>query len=96
MLHETAIILTAFVYLGVLLAHFIGVPVGVKVGGGSVDTIKNYVRVSCAPSDVPESFEIDITDLDIGKGVHVSEINYPEGVKPVTETTALVVTILKK
>ncbi len=76
--------------------HFIGVPVGVKVGGGSIDTIMNYVRVACAPSDIPESFEIDITDLDIGKGVHVSEINYPEGVKPVTETTALVVTILKK
>jgi large subunit ribosomal protein L25 len=76
--------------------HFIGVPVGVKVGGGSIDTIKNYVRVACAPNLVPESFEIDITDLDIGKGVHVSEINYPEGVKPVTETTALVITILKK
>jgi large subunit ribosomal protein L25 len=54
------------------------------------------VRVSCAPSDIPESFEIDITGLDIGKGVHVGEINYPEGVKPVTETTALVITILKK
>jgi large subunit ribosomal protein L25 len=76
--------------------HFIGVPVGVKVGGGSIDTIKNYVRVACAPNDIPESFEIDITNLDIGKGVHVSELNYPEGVKPVTETTALVITILKK
>ncbi|MEI6330077.1 MAG: 50S ribosomal protein L25 [Pseudanabaena sp.] len=76
--------------------HFIGVPVGVKVGGGSIDTIKNYVRVACAPIDIPESFEIDITGLDIGKGVHVGEINYPEGVKPVTETTALVITILKK
>ncbi len=76
--------------------RFVGVPVGVKVGGGSVDTIKNYVRVACAPNLVPESFEIDITHLDIGKGVHVSEIAYPEGVKPVTESTALVVTILKK
>ena len=76
--------------------HFVGVPVGVKVGGGSIDTIKNYVRVACAPSNIPESFEIDITNLDIGKGVHVSEIAYPEGVKPVTETTALVITILKK
>ena len=76
--------------------HFVGIPVGVKVGGGSVDTIKNYIRVACSPNNVPESFEIDITDLEIGKGVHVSEINYPEGVKPVTETTALVVTILNK
>ncbi|MCY7331426.1 MAG: hypothetical protein LH649_01950 [Pseudanabaena sp. CAN_BIN31] len=39
---------------------------------------------------------MDITELEIGKGVHVSEINYPEGVKPVTDTTALVITILKK
>ncbi|MFN5726278.1 MAG: 50S ribosomal protein L25/general stress protein Ctc, partial [Pseudanabaena sp.] len=76
--------------------HFVGVPVGVKVGGGSIDTIKNHVRVACAPNNIPESFEIDITNLDIGKGVHVSEIAYPEGVKPVTETTALVITILKK
>ncbi|MFN9860094.1 MAG: 50S ribosomal protein L25 [Pseudanabaena sp.] len=76
--------------------HFVGVPVGVKVGGGSVDTIKNYVRVSCAPNSVPESFELDITPLEIGKGIHVSEIPYPEGVKPVTDGTALVVTILKK
>ncbi|MBD2175740.1 50S ribosomal protein L25 [Pseudanabaena sp. FACHB-1998] len=76
--------------------HFVGVPVGVKVGGGSVDTIKNYVRVSCSPNNVPESFELDIAPLEIGKGIHVSEIAYPEGVKPVTEGTALVVTILKK
>jgi large subunit ribosomal protein L25 len=76
--------------------QFVGVPVGVKVGGGSVDTIKNFVRVACAPNLVPEKFELDITHLEIGKGIHVSEINYPEGVKPVTESTALVVTILKK
>ncbi|OIP76322.1 MAG: 50S ribosomal protein L25/general stress protein Ctc [Oscillatoriales cyanobacterium CG2_30_44_21] len=76
--------------------HFVGVPVGVKVGGGSIDTIKNYVRVACAPNLIPESFELDITHLEIGKGIHVGEIPYPEGVKPVTETTALVVTILKK
>ena len=76
--------------------HFVGVPVGVKVGGGSIDTIKNFVRVACAPSNIPSSFEIDITPLEIGKGVHVNEIAYPEGVKPVTDGTALVVTILKK
>jgi large subunit ribosomal protein L25 len=76
--------------------HFVGVPVGVKVGGGSIDTIKNYVRVACAPNLIPESFELDITHLEIGKGIHVSEIPYPEGVKPVTEITALVVTILNK
>ncbi|MEE3716889.1 50S ribosomal protein L25/general stress protein Ctc [Tumidithrix elongata RA019] len=76
--------------------HFVGVPVGVKVGGGSVDVTMKAVRVSCPPNSVPETIEVDITNLNVGEGIHISDLVFPEGVVPITDTTPLVVTILKK
>ncbi|NJK33718.1 MAG: 50S ribosomal protein L25/general stress protein Ctc [Oscillatoriales cyanobacterium SM2_2_1] len=76
--------------------HFTGVPVGVKVGGGSVDVGMNEIRVSCPPEQVPEFLEVDITELNVGQGIHIGDLKLPEGVKPATDTTPLVVTILKK
>jgi large subunit ribosomal protein L25 len=76
--------------------RFVGVPVGVKVGGGSVDVIMKAVRVACPPNSVPEALEVDITELNVGEGIHISGLVFPEGVVPITDTTPLVVTILKK
>ncbi|WP_019498191.1 50S ribosomal protein L25/general stress protein Ctc [Pseudanabaena sp. PCC 6802] len=74
--------------------HFTGVPVGVKVGGGSVEVLMNQIKVSCPPNSIPESLEVDITNLNVGKGIHVGDIALPEGVTLVGDATPLVVNIM--
>ena len=52
---------------------FTGNPVGVE-DGGELQQLKRDVRVSGLPSDLPESIEIDISDLKIGDSLKVSDL----------------------
>lgn len=63
--------------------HFINAEIapGVKVGAGVVTHILTEVDVSCLAKDLPEFFEIDLADMEIGQSIHLSEIKLPEGVE---------------
>ena len=66
--------------------HFIGEESspGVK-SGGQVYHVVNEVEVSCLPKDIPEFIEVDISAMETGDSIHLTELNVPEGV----ELTAL-------
>jgi len=54
---------------------------GVKLSGGIVAHILNEAEVSCLAKDLPEFIEVDLGKLEIGDGVHLSEIKLPNGVE---------------
>ena len=49
-----------------------GEAVGVKVGGGILELVLREIEVECLPGDIPESLELDVTDLEINKALRVS------------------------
>lgn len=57
----------------------VGEAKGLKLGG-MVEAIHHEIEVRCLPKDLPESIQIDVTNLGVGQGIHVSEITFPEGV----------------
>jgi large subunit ribosomal protein L25 len=63
--------------------HFIGEEeaIGVREGGGTVARIKTDVEISCLPRDLPEYFEVDISNLALDEMLHLSDIKLPEGVE---------------
>jgi large subunit ribosomal protein L25 len=61
--------------------ELVGVPRGVRLEGGVLEQIVHELEVRCVPSKIPESFELDVSDLDIGDSLHVSDIPLPEGVE---------------
>ncbi len=63
--------------------HYVGAEeaVGVKQGGGTVSMLRTDVEVVCLPKDLPEYFEVDITDLELDAMLHLSDIKLPEGVE---------------
>lgn len=65
--------------------HFIGEEdcVGVKQGGGIIGHIESEVFVDCLPGNLPEYIEVDVTNLELGASIHLSEITLPEGVRSV-------------
>ncbi|MFT3849052.1 MAG: 50S ribosomal protein L25/general stress protein Ctc [Propionivibrio sp.] len=65
--------------------HFVNadIAVGVKLGGGVVSHAMNEVDVACLPQDLPAFIEVNLKDLDGGQTLHVSQLSYPQGVKPV-------------
>lgn len=66
---------------------------GVEMGG-LLQIIRRDLEIECLPMQIPETIEIDITDLDIGNSVHVKEIPLSEGVEIPTDVNFTVVTVL--
>ena len=61
--------------------HIVGEARGVKVDHGILDQIVRTVAVRCLPGDIPDSFDVDVTELEIGSSLHVSDIAAPAGVE---------------
>jgi large subunit ribosomal protein L25 len=57
--------------------HLIGLPVGVKDGGGILETILREIEVRCLPTAIPSSIDIDVSHLNIGDSVHVRDFSVP-------------------
>lgn len=53
---------------------------GVRQGGGSLSHNLIEVEISSLPADLPEYIEVDVTGLDVGDSVHLSDITLPPGV----------------
>jgi large subunit ribosomal protein L25 len=75
--------------------HFVGEPVGVKVEGGLFDPVMTTLAVKCQSNQIPDSIEVDITNLHLGQALHIGELKLPEGVQAVGTPNQVVVSILR-
>ena len=80
--------------------HFINADIspGVKLNDGHVSPAMNDIEVSCLPQDLPTFIDVDLKDLEAGHSIHVSQLVFPKGVKPITHGNddAVVVSISVK
>ena len=62
--------------------HFTGEDVapGVKAGG-LVSHVANEVEIECLPKDIPEFIEVDVSGVNIGEAVHLTDLVMPKGVE---------------
>jgi large subunit ribosomal protein L25 len=66
-----------------VVVHFLneeGCP-GLRAGG-VLNVVRHAVELHCAPDNIPEMLEADLTGLEIGDSIHISAISLPEGVEP--------------
>jgi large subunit ribosomal protein L25 len=54
--------------------HLTGLPIGVKDSGGILEHITRHIRVRCLPTAIPSSVDVDVSALNIGDSVHVSDL----------------------
>jgi large subunit ribosomal protein L25 len=66
---------------------------GVELGG-ILQIVRRELEVECLPLAVPESIEIDISDLDIGDSIHVRDIKLEGEIEFLEEDDYTVVTVL--
>ena len=70
-----------------------GTPVGVRVGGGAVQHSLTLITMSCIASELPSQVSIDISDLEIGDSIHVSDL-LEEEPRIVTDPGVTIVSVL--
>jgi large subunit ribosomal protein L25 len=47
---------------------------GVKMGG-ILQQMLREIKIKCFPSDIPQAFDVDVSGLEIGQSLHISDIN---------------------
>ena len=70
-----------------------GIAKGVELGG-VLQIVRRELEVECLPLEVPESIEIDISDLDIGDSIHVGKISLEGEIELLEDDNYTVVTML--
>jgi len=75
--HEVDVTKTVHVSVEV---HAQGKPVGEKEGG-ILQQVTYEVHIECLPTIIPEFLTLDVSGLQIGDSLHVSDLPFPEGVK---------------
>ena len=73
--------------------HFVGDAVGVKQDSGVLDPVITELQVQCAPDNIPESIEIDVSNLQVGDTLRIEDLVLPPGVTPLVEPGETVVTV---
>jgi large subunit ribosomal protein L25 len=71
-----------------------GTPIGVKVQGGLLDHVTREVEVSCLPADIPEKITVDVSELEMGKSIRVSDLKVPEKVTMLSEPDLVIVHVV--
>ena len=64
------------------------------LNGGKLKTILRQLSVRAIPGQFPDSIELDITELRIGKSIRVSDVT-PSGYEILNADTAVIVTVKK-
>jgi large subunit ribosomal protein L25 len=70
-----------------------GTPVGVKNEGGVLDFITREVEVECLPGDIPQTLELDVSDLEIGAHCEAKDLELPKGVELMVELDKVIVAV---
>ena len=70
-----------------------GTPKGVSEGG-ILQQVTRTLEISCLPDNIPDAFELEVTELDIGDSLHVSDLRIPQDVEVLVEEELTIATVV--
>ena len=73
--------------------HLVGEPIGVKEKQGVLEQIIREIEIRCEPREIPDSLDVDVSNLDVHELLHVSDITVAEGVEILTDAEQVIATV---
>jgi large subunit ribosomal protein L25 len=61
--------------------HIIGEAAGLVEDGAVLNQQMREIKILCEPSKIPEFVEADVTNLAVGESIHISDLNFGEGIE---------------
>jgi len=74
--------------------HIVGESKAVAAEGGLVDASVDTIEVSCTPNNMPNAFEVDVTEMQPGDVIRLADLVMPEGVTALGDPEMPIVTVL--
>jgi len=72
--------------------NLIGKSAGEKMGG-LLNHVLKLIHVECLPNDIPQSIDLDITSMELGQVLHVSDLNFSDKIKVLHRPNEAVVSV---
>jgi large subunit ribosomal protein L25 len=73
--------------------HLVGEPIGVKEKQGVLEQIIREIQIRCEPREIPDSLDVDVSNLDVHDLLHVSDIPVADTVEILTDAEQVIATI---
>ena len=71
----------------------VGVPAGVRVNGGIMTQVLQELECTVDPSNIPNRIEVDVTEINIGHSIHISDLKVPEGVEVMDDPSGTIMIV---
>ncbi len=62
--------------------------------GGVLTLLMHKISLWALPDRIPAFYEVDVTDLRIGKSLHTTGVKFPEGVRPAYNTARTIAAVV--
>src|SRR5918999_2515975 len=73
--------------------HLTGEPLGVREKQGVLEQIIREIEIRCEPRQIPDSLDVDVSNLDVHDLLHVSDIDVGEGVEILNDAELVIATV---
>jgi large subunit ribosomal protein L25 len=67
---------------------------GVKQDGGVLDFVHREIEVEVLPANIPDSIEVDVSDLGIGDSIHVRDVASNAAWTPISDPDMMIVHVV--
>ncbi|HEX3101763.1 MAG TPA: 50S ribosomal protein L25 [Pyrinomonadaceae bacterium] len=74
--------------------HLTGHAKGLEEDGAVLSQVMREIKVLCEPANTPDSIDVDVSELDAGHSLHVSDLKVGAGVEIHDNPEAVVATIV--
>jgi large subunit ribosomal protein L25 len=71
-----------------------GEAIGVKRDKGLLQHGLREIEIECLPDNIPGHIDVDVTNLEIGRSIHVSDLKLGEGIKVLTGPNEVLVSVI--
>lgn len=71
-----------------------GEPIGVKRDGGILQHGVREIEIQCLPDKIPGHITVNVSQLEIGKSIHVSDLHLDEGIKILSDSDEVIASIV--
>lgn len=71
----------------------VGKAAGIKEGG-ILEHMTRELDVFCFPNKIPNSIDVDVSELAIGQNLHLNDIKLPDGVDPTNKLNVVIAAVI--
>lgn len=71
-----------------------GEPIGVKRDGGLLQIPLREIEIECLPDMIPGHVSVNVSKLEIGKAIHVSDLTLGEGIEVITDKHEVIAAVI--